>query len=142
MPPANAAAAEARPHGDAPRRLFVYGSLRIGQENPMAGLLHRNSRHLGQGTVCGRLYVVSWYSGMVPGEAADECVTGDAFELNPDAAERVLAELDAYEGDDFERRTVEVTLEDETRVGAFAYLYAASVAGLPRVAHGDWLRQG
>ena len=142
MSPASAAAAEDRPDGDAPPRLFVYGSLRIGQENPMAELLHRNSRHLGQGTVCGRLYVISWYGGMVPGEAADECVTGDAFELNPDSAARVLAGLDAYEGDGFERRTVEVTLDDETRVGAYAYLYAASVAGLPRVAHGDWLRRG
>lgn len=136
------AAAEGGPDGDATPRLFVYGSLRLGQTNPMAELLHRNSRHLGRGTVCGRLHVISWYGGMVPGEAPDECVTGDAFELNRDAAERVLAELDAYEGDAFERRTVEVTLEDETRVGAFAYLYAASVAGLPRVAHGDWLRRG
>lgn len=137
----NDPAAGDRPSPDAPTRLFVYGSLRIGQSNPMAALLHANAWHLGRGTVCGRLHVISWYGGMVPGEAPDECVHGDAFELDPGAAARVLAELDAYEGSDFERRTVEVTLEDETRVAAFAYLYAASVAGLPRVAHGDWQRR-
>ncbi|HEU4562653.1 MAG TPA: gamma-glutamylcyclotransferase family protein [Longimicrobium sp.] len=137
------AAAGDRRTGDAPTRLFVYGSLRLGEENPMAALLHANARHLGRGTVCGQLYVVDWYPGMIPGDVADECVTGDLFELHPDAAERLLAELDVYECevDGFERHTVEVTLDDETRTGAYAYLYAASVAGLPRVAHGDWLRR-
>jgi hypothetical protein len=33
-------------------------------------------------------------------------------------------------------------MEGETRCPASAYLYAGSVAGLARVAHGDWLRQG
>lgn len=136
------AAAEAHPAGNAPPRLFVYGSLRAGQQNPMAALLHGHARHLGAGTVRARLYVVSWYSGMVPGEAAGDVVHGDVFELAPETAGRVLAELDAYEGDAFARAPVEVALGGETRVAAFAYLYAGSVAGLARVAHGDWLRQG
>ncbi len=111
------------------------------QANPMAALLHGNARHLGPGTVRARLYAVSWYSGMIPSDDADERVHGDVFELAADAAERVLAELDAYEGDGFVRAPVEVALGGETRVAAFAYLYAGSVAGLARVAHGDWLRR-
>ena len=69
-------------------------------------------------------------------------MTGDVFELDPTAAAaRVLEELDAYEGAEFERVAVEVSLAGETRVSALAYLFAGSAAGLPRVAHGDWLRR-
>ncbi|HEV7714017.1 MAG TPA: gamma-glutamylcyclotransferase family protein, partial [Steroidobacteraceae bacterium] len=125
----------------APPRLFVYGSLRTGQANPVAALLHGHARHLGPGTVCARLYVVSWYGGMVPSDAAEDRVHGDVFELAAETAERVLAELDAYEGDGFARTPVEVAMGGETRVAAFAYLYAGSVAGLARMAHGDWLRR-
>jgi gamma-glutamylcyclotransferase (GGCT)/AIG2-like uncharacterized protein YtfP len=120
----------------------VYGSLRLGQQNPVAALLHRHARHLGPGTVHGRLYVVSWYSGMVAGHADEDVVHGDLFELAAETAEHVVARLDAYEGDGFERRPVEVAIGGETRCPAFAYLYAGSVAGLARVAHGDWLRRG
>ncbi|HYH81385.1 MAG TPA: gamma-glutamylcyclotransferase family protein [Longimicrobium sp.] len=123
--------------GGDPPRLFVYGTLRRGQQNPMAALLHRHSRHLGRGTVCARLYAVGGYTAMGPGESPDECVRGDVFELDAEAAERVLAALDAYEGDGYVRRTMEVAMEDETRVRSLAYLYAASVAGLPRVAQGE-----
>lgn len=136
-----AAARESLPEG-APPRLFVYGSLRAGQSNPMAALLHAHARHLGPGTVQGRLYVVSWYSGMVAGEAAGDVVHGDVFELAAETAKRVIAEMDAYEGDAFVRAPVEVAMEGETRFPAFAYLYAGGVAGLARVAHGDWLRRG
>lgn len=135
------AAADGAPAPDAPR-LFVYGTLRHGQVNPMAARLHRHSRFLGRGTVCARLYAVGGYTAIVPGEAPDECVAGDVFELDADATERLIAELDAYEGDGYVRRVVEVAMADETRARAFAYLYAASVAGLPRVAQDDQARRG
>jgi gamma-glutamylcyclotransferase (GGCT)/AIG2-like uncharacterized protein YtfP len=127
--------------GDSPRRLFVYGSLRAGEENPMAALLHRHARHLGEGTIHAGLYAISWYSGAAPCEDAAAVVHGDVFELHPETADRVMAELDAYEGSEFALRAVEVTLADETRVGAMAYLFAASVAGLRRIEHGDWRRE-
>lgn len=126
--------------GDAPNRLFVYGSLRRGQENEMAALLHRHARWLGAGTIRARLYAISWYSGAVPSDDPGDAVHGDVFELDPAFAGEVMARLDAYEGADFARRTVEATT-GETRVAAHAYLYAASVAGLPWIAHGDWLRR-
>ena len=108
----------------------------------MARLLRRNARYLGTGTVCARLYVVDWYPGMTVSDHAEDCVTGDVFELDPAATIDVLAALDAYEGDAFHRRIVDVSIVGETRVSAFTYLYAGSVAELPRVAHGDWLRRG
>jgi gamma-glutamylcyclotransferase (GGCT)/AIG2-like uncharacterized protein YtfP len=126
--------------GDAPARLFVYGSLRRGEENEMAALLHRHARWLGAGTIRARLYAVSWYSGAVPSGDPADAVHGDVFELDPSSADEVMARLDAYEGADFALRPVDVTM-GETRAAADAYLYAASVAGLPWIAHGDWLRR-
>ena len=130
-----------RPTGAAPRRLFVYGSLRAGEDNPMAALLHGHARHLGEGTIQAGLYAISWYSGAAPCDDPEAVVHGDVFELHPETADAVMAELDGYEGTDFVLRPVEVTLADETSVGAMAYLFAASVAGLRRIEHGDWRRE-
>ncbi len=128
--------------GDPPPRLFVYGSLRAGETGEMAALLHRNATHLGEGTIRARLYAVSWYSIAAPcGEEEEGGVHGDVFALDPAAADGVLASLDAYEGSDFRRTAVEARMADETSVAAQAYLCAASVAGLRRIEHGDWLRE-
>ena len=123
------------------RRLFVYGSLRAGEEGAMAALLHRHARHLGEGTIRAGLYAVSWYSAAAPCDDPAASVRGDVFELHPEAADAVMAELDAYEGSDFRLSPVEVAMEDETSLGAMAYLFAASVAGLRRIGHGDWRRE-
>ena len=122
------------------RLLFVYGSLRKGEENAMASLLHGHARYLGRGTIRARLYGISWYCGAVASDDVDDVVPGDVFELAPATAGDILATLDEYEGADFERRNVDVAMADETRVAADAYLYAASVAGLSWIAHGDWPR--
>ena len=126
--------------GNEPARLFVYGSLRRGEENEMAALLHGHARWLGAGTIRARLYAISWYSGAVASDEPGDAVHGDVFELDRASGREVVARLDAYEGADFARRRVEVVV-GETRVAADAYLYAASVAGLPWIAHGDWLRR-
>ena len=92
----------------------------------MAALLHAHARHLGEGTIRAGLYAVSWYSAAAPCEDADAVVHGDVFELDPEAADGVMAALDEYEGSDFALREVEVAL-GETSVQARAYLFAASV---------------
>ncbi|HEX6745800.1 MAG TPA: gamma-glutamylcyclotransferase family protein [Longimicrobium sp.] len=127
--------------GDLPPRLFVYGSLRKGEESAMASFLHGHARYLGRGTIRARLYGISWYAGAVMSDDPADAVLGDVFELEPATAGDVLAALDEYEGADFERLSVEVIMADETRVAADAYLYAASVAGRSWIAHGDWPRQ-
>jgi gamma-glutamylcyclotransferase (GGCT)/AIG2-like uncharacterized protein YtfP len=121
--------------------LFVYGSLRAGEDNAVARLLHRHARHLGEGTIHARLYAVTWYCAAVACENEDARVHGDVFALDPAAAGEVLAALDAYEGSDFARVPVAVALDDETSLSAESYLFAASVAELRRVGHGDWRRE-
>ena len=124
----------------ASRRLFVYGSLRAGETGEMAALLHAHARHLGEGTIRACLYAVSWYSAAAPCDDPAAAVHGDVFELRPETADEVMETLDAYEGEDFVLRPVEVRMRDETSLSAEAYLFAARVDGLRRVAHGDWRR--
>lgn len=125
---------------DAPR-LFVYGTLRAGETEEMAALLHRHARHLGAGTIRAGLYAMAGYSVAAPCDEPNAVVHGDVFELHPEAATPVLAGLDAYEGDGYRRVEVEVAMADETSVEAEAYLCAASVEGLRRIVHGDWRRE-
>jgi gamma-glutamylcyclotransferase (GGCT)/AIG2-like uncharacterized protein YtfP len=125
---------------DAPRRLFVYGSLRAGETGEMAALLHAHARHLGEGTIRACLYAVSWYSAAAPCDDPAAAVHGDVFELYRETADGVMETLDGYEGEDFVLRPVEVRMGDETSLRAEAYLFAARVDGLRRVAHGDWRR--
>lgn len=125
---------------NAPRRLFVYGSLRAGETGEMAALLHAHARHVGVGTIRACLYAVSWYSAAAPCDDPAAAVHGDVFELHPETADAVMKTLDAYEGEAFLLRPVEVRMEDETSLEAEAYLFAARVDGLRRVAHGDWRR--
>lgn len=129
----------------APPRLFVYGSLRMGEENEMARLLHARARYLGEGAIRARLYAIDWYSGAVASDAPADRVHGDVFGLDPASAAEMIAALDAYEGEGFARREVEVEMAGgapgETSLRAQAYLFAASVAGLPWVPHGRWPRQ-
>jgi gamma-glutamylcyclotransferase (GGCT)/AIG2-like uncharacterized protein YtfP len=141
MPADDGVTAAAAGSDDPPPRLFVYGSLRVGEAGEMAALLHRHARHLGEGTIRACLYAVSWYSIAAASDDPDAVVHGDAFELDPAAAGEVLARLDAYEGSEFRRTAVEVRMGDETSVAAQAYLCAASVAGLRRIEHGDWRRE-
>jgi len=124
-----------------PARLFVYGSLRAGEDGEMAALLHRHARHLGAGTIRAALYALSWYSVAAPCGDDDAVVHGDLFELDPAAAHAVLAALDEYEGSGFRLTEVEVRMADESSLAARAYLCAASVAGLRRIEHGDWRRE-
>ncbi|HSU14539.1 gamma-glutamylcyclotransferase family protein [Longimicrobium sp.] len=124
------------------RRLFVYGSLRQGEENEMARLLHARSRYLGAGTIRARLYAISWYAGAVASADAGDVVRGDLFELDAGSAGEVMAALDAYEGSDFRLSPVDVEMPGETPLRAHAYLYAASAEGLPWIRHGDWPRSG
>ncbi|HEX8246446.1 MAG TPA: gamma-glutamylcyclotransferase family protein [Longimicrobium sp.] len=126
---------------DPPPRLFVYGSLRMGEENEMARLLHGHSRYLGPGTIRARMYAIDWCCGAVSSDDPADVVHGEVFELHAASAGEVMAALNAYEGDDYALREVAVALAGETSLPAHAYLFAASVAGLTCVPHGRWPRQ-
>ncbi|WP_336968982.1 gamma-glutamylcyclotransferase family protein [Sphingobium aromaticiconvertens] len=121
--------------------LFVYGTLRVGFDGPMARWLRGVAQAVGQGHLTGCLYCVDDYPAFVPGEAG--CVTGDLFALRDPAM--VLAKLDDYEQcsewpqpHEYRRERVMVMTSDGP-FKAWAYIYADDTSGLPLIVGGDFL---
>lgn len=118
-------------------RVFVYGTLRRGGSNHhrMAG-----ATWLGEAKVRGRLYAVSWYPALRLDDTA-AWVQGDVFEMD----DETLAALDAFEGDEYERVSVEPVMTDARMAGdddgtmAWMWQWRGSVDGLLAIPTGDWL---
>ena len=120
--------------------LFVYGSLRRGYAHPMSKWLAQHSEKLGEALVRGRLYLVSWYPGLVPGEEGK--VKGDLF-LLADGFD--FSVLDAYEdctgavSDEYCRHQINVALPTGEEVLAWTYVYQLEPSGLKEIVGGDFL---
>lgn len=116
--------------------LFVYGTLRSGSGHPMHEVLAAAAEKVGAATVAGRLYRIDWFPGLVLDEGSGR-VHGDLWRVREPT---VFVTLDDYEGEEYERRTVEVAAAGE-RFAAFAYVFTAAVDDLVLIASGDWLEQ-
>ncbi len=112
--------------------IFVYGTLRSGFSNEHALLLRANAEFVGPATVRGSIYLMADYPvGGYPGfrENPDGVVHGEIWRLRE--PERILALLDAYEGDQYER----------VRIGDWwIYRYIGPVAEERRIQSGDFLK--
>ncbi len=115
--------------------LFVYGSLRRNGSGASHPLLV-GADHLGNATVQGTLYRVSWYPGLVL--TGDGRVHGEVFAFPPARAEAMIAALDEYEGTLYVREVAVVQLADGRTVNSFVYTYRGPTAGLPVIASGDF----
>src|SRR6185436_17731114 len=124
--------------------LFVYGSLMSSAGHPMGERLRREARLVGNATIQGRLFRISWYPGAVASSDPDERVHGEVYALeNPD---RALAWLDAYEGirpenrdkNEYERAERPARLGSGEEVVAWVYLYRGDATKLSRIADGRW----
>lgn len=104
-----------------PFHIFVYGTLRIESDHPMARRLSLQARHLGKARVPGHLYDMGWYPAALFDATENRHIIGDVFALPPGG--RLLAELDAYEAGDpnYARAPLEVTLADGGTITAWAY---------------------
>ncbi|MEZ0609245.1 gamma-glutamylcyclotransferase [Fibrella sp. WM1] len=128
--------------------LFVYGTLRSGNDNPMADLLRQHAHLLGHGNVPGRLFDLGWYPGATYEPDSTFRVWGDVYELTDDT---ILTRLDEYEGiqnhpdDEYARREVPVQMSNgqahlgQVRCQMYIYL---KTDGQPRlIESGNFLRQ-
>ena len=100
--------------------LFAYGTLRSG-----FGLVK-----VGTGSIQGTMYDLGEYPGAVPGEGE---IIGDLFR-----SPRTFADLDEYEGEEFDRKTVRVTTEAGV-VEAWIYWYTGDVSGRSPIEDKDYL---
>ena len=126
------------------KALFVYGTLRRGASHPVSRLWAGQVRLIGQAFWQGRLFLVGDYPGAVPSNDPQDIVHGEVYCLTePD---RLLAELDAYEGcslefpaaTEYERQPTRVSLAGGRSLAVWIYVYQKTTAGL-QIASGDFL---
>ena len=87
---------------------------------------------LGTGTVCGDLFRISWYPGVVLRQDGGK-VVGEVYGVD----DFLLEKLDAYEGDEYRR--VRVAVEGEAAGEAWVWEWACGRPETGRMAGGDWL---
>lgn len=104
-----------------PTALFVYGTLKRTPHGRRHELL-KDASLVGVASMSGRLYDLGSYPGAVRAPKDRGRVFGEVYELPPSAANRMLRELDGYEGSEFERKRAYVTLRDGKRRAAWTYV--------------------
>jgi gamma-glutamylcyclotransferase (GGCT)/AIG2-like uncharacterized protein YtfP len=120
-----------------PAQLFVYGTLRSFFHNKHALLLRKQAEFLGVATVQGRLYAIADYPGLVLSGNSGERVIGEVYRLREPRT--TLAELDTYEGAEYQRVTVEARLNSDEITPAWVYIYRPPVDEAKRIQSGDFL---
>jgi gamma-glutamylcyclotransferase (GGCT)/AIG2-like uncharacterized protein YtfP len=121
--------------------LFVYGTLKRRSRHPMARRLADSARHVGAGTIAGRLFNLGRFPGLKPPRADSDRVYGDVYDLGAEA-ERLLKEMDAYENAEsppptpYEREIAAVALDNGATVTAWVYWYRGDVR------EDQWLASG
>ena len=122
--------------------VFVYGTLRRGGSNAFR---MEGAEFIGTGRVEGKLYVISWYPGLVPGRDLG-WVSGDVFRVGPQQM-RALDEFEGLaageiEGSEYRRVKVPVFLEEipqgEARC-AWVYEWKGPVDESRQISSGDWI---
>lgn len=127
-------------------QLFVYGTLMIGVESRMAGLLQRNSKWLGSAYITGELFDLGRYPGAKWIPDHPKRVYGQVFLLDDPAF--LMPHLDEYEGinplfpeaGEYVRKLVPVFMEDkEEMIQAWLYHYNLPVDNLVKIESGRYL---
>ena len=119
--------------------IFVYGTLR--RDAPMHALLGEEARFLGLARFRGRLWDCGAFPAVTDSAHEGDRVHGELYELQPEACEDVLARLDRYEGEGFERSQREIALEDGRICVAWIYLFLGSTRGARRIPSGDYVAE-
>jgi gamma-glutamylcyclotransferase (GGCT)/AIG2-like uncharacterized protein YtfP len=117
--------------------LFVYGTLRSQVSNEMSRFLQSHAQAVGGAKTPGILFQLDGFPGMVASVDGSDRVVGEVYRMDDPAA--TLALLDAYEGDQFERQLVTVTIDDGRTFDAWVYVYKLDTSGKPRITSGDYL---
>ncbi|MCB0501204.1 MAG: gamma-glutamylcyclotransferase [Bacteroidetes bacterium] len=127
--------------------LFVYGTLRDDSINHMAHYLKANGVYKGQAFIYAKLYKITWYPAIVLDSSKSFKVYGDVYELPLASREKVLHELDGYEGiyhsneesDEYERVETIAHLSDEQTLDCWVYNYKAVVDETNWIKSGDFI---
>lgn len=124
--------------------LFVYGTLLKDIRSSIADYLKTESHFTGEGYLCGRMYDLGRYPGVIVDEESPYMVFGHIFELKQPKTS--LAVLDHYEAipdganatSEYIRTLVEIQFEKK-QILCWVYTYNKSVEGLVEIQSGNYL---
>lgn len=125
-------------------RIFVYGSLRSGFQNPAYGYISKHFTLVSQAKVKGKLFDLGSYPAAVPTEE-DVYIIGELYQHNkPAEFSWAIGQLDDYEGvtpdeDDVQlyRREKTTAYYDEKTADAWIYWYTGTIDDQPVIPSGD-----
>lgn len=126
--------------------LFVYGTLRYGNENATRKLLAHSADFVDYGTYQGKLYLVDTYPGAVASDCPNDKVHGEVYQLRqPDL---LLPVLDEYEEcsagfmqpTEYLRKLQPVQLRTGEILSAWVYLYNKPTNPLQKITTGYFLK--
>jgi len=125
--------------------LFVYGTLMKASRHERHALLAPLGRFVEDGSINGKLFLVSTYPGLILSAASHDLVHGEVYELS--APEMALATLDEYEEcspryadpTQYVRQEVSVTLASGGKLKAWTYIYNRSVENFQHISSGRFL---
>ena len=124
---------------DAPRHVFVYGTLRRGDDNDITRLSPA-PHWVGEARIRGTMYHFGRYPGVVLGGSAE--VTGEVYEISP-ALERVLDEIEELypqQTNEYFKREIRVQVAGRSLECIVYEINPALLEGKPVISGGDWVR--
>jgi gamma-glutamylcyclotransferase (GGCT)/AIG2-like uncharacterized protein YtfP len=118
--------------------LFVYGTLRPNSGHEMGIWFAQHAHYIGQATLRGQLYQVSYYPALVQGS---DHVIGDIYACPSELWQR-LDEFEEAVGDnaEYERHLTPVLLATGQWLSAWVYWYQRPTTSFQPVIGGDWLQ--
>jgi gamma-glutamylcyclotransferase (GGCT)/AIG2-like uncharacterized protein YtfP len=127
-------------------KLFVYGSLRSGFQNPAYLYLSQYFTLIGTGRAKAKMYDMGDYPVAVP-TTEEKYIVGELYELkNIHETDWALSQLDDYEGVNPETGETAFYKRDTTVVNcsnvvydAWVYWFTGNTEGKPEVSSGDML---
>lgn len=128
------------PSADAPRHVFVYGTLRRGGRNDI-NRLQPAPRYVGMGEVRGTLYHIDWYPGLTLGGEEAVTVVGEVYAITPqleDVLDRIEGIVPGADSEYF-KREVDIAVEGRALACLVYEINPARARGKQVIGHGDWI---
>ena len=124
-----------------PRHVFVYGTLRAGGSNDIAGFSPA-AHFVGQAEIAGTLYHLGAYPGATLGGSGR--VQGEVYRIEPalEAQLDLLEEVMPSNEGEYRKRRLAVLVHHQ-RIDCLVYeIHPRRIVGRPVIASGDWFAQG
>ncbi len=133
------AIASTDPANSEPLHVFVYGTLRRGEDNDITRL-EPEPRFVGKAVIAGTMHHLGAYPGVVLGGAGR--VMGEVYAITP-ALERQLDTIEAVypqQTDEYFKRRIPVEVQGECLTCIVYEINPRYIAGRRTIFSGDWVR--